>query len=309
MFTRRSLLQFLPAALAAPFLKAKSQPALSHTGDDSCKFPTPQPQREYTHAQLRELAKHPYARACIEEAKAEIERLCGPVRYNGLLEDMLVLDAGCLLPFRNRAHWQVTSGPAAEWIPGDWVTLMMIWPSSGEYIVPKAPSPAFQVKRPDGVRRDFTSEQLIYKPRNIVPRGFIGSLGYGVSPLEEVAELLPITNSCAHGDLIRCTPENCPTQHAIARAFGLQGNYERMLSFCNWLGEMRRAIGEEHFGPNKIVKDGVLVELTPGSRMFSDNTFSRPFLFADNGVSIYDSGIRISGNTVTGKISGCSFGA
>jgi hypothetical protein len=57
---------------------------------------------------------------------------------------------------------------------------------------PRPPDVAYQQLWEGYPRIDLTTDQLVYRPRNIVPRGFSASFLYGMSPTEQLAEEIKI---------------------------------------------------------------------------------------------------------------------
>lgn len=181
---------------------------------------TPRPDAEYSATQLKILATYPLARICIENVKDMICKLPWEIqlrqrvgeskkdlverqkkdsnltRLNDffecpdgenlwpdwlrpLLEDMLVIDAGSIL--------------IRKTFKGEVVQLRVI---RGESIVrlidqngwtPQAPDPAYQQIWWGIPLTNLTMDQLIYRPRNIVPRNSLSSQLYGMSPTEQLA--------------------------------------------------------------------------------------------------------------------------
>ena len=289
-FTRRGLIRLLPAAIAAKFCVPAFPAALQPIAAPSDRPRTfDHPMGDLSHADLRKLAEHPFVRTCIEKAKDRISRLCGPwASISGsdeqaLYEEMLVLDAGNIydlrpLSTRPRDRYLVLSGDSIE-------LMGVIDPMTGDVMRMRPPLPAYQLKTWNAV---CTSDELIYRPRNIVPRGWPGSHLYGVSPVEEIADMLPLRNGPEF------VAENLRKHEAIRQAFGLDGNHERMLSFCKWVGEMRAAIGEPHYAPNVFLRDGLPARLSPGNDWISGCKFSNcQFSIHGKNISFYQ-GAQIS---------------
>ena len=186
---------------------------------------TPRPDAEYSAWELKDLATYPLARICIENVKdqmsripwsAQLKRKPGenkkqmadrakghegllriqrfferPDRENcfddwvrPLLDDMLVIDAASILVRKT------FSGEVAELrvAPGEMFTRYI---DKNGY-TPLPPDPAYAQIWWGVPLVDLTTEQLIYKPRNIVRRGTISSNLYGMSPTEQLAlEIVP----------------------------------------------------------------------------------------------------------------------
>jgi hypothetical protein len=185
----------------------------------------PRPDAEWSAADLKQLGTYPLARVCIENVKDIICDISWEIQAREIpgeseknrkkrtatdknlvklnrffekpdrehswdlwlrpfLEDMLVIDAGCFL--------------VRKTFSGDVVELANL---RGESIVryidengftPIPPSPAYAQNWWGAPLVNLTTDQLIYKPRNIVPRNTIASQLYGMSPVEQVAQELQI---------------------------------------------------------------------------------------------------------------------
>lgn len=186
---------------------------------------TPRPDAEYTAWELKDLATYPLARICIENVKDSISRIpwsCQlkpqpgeskkevalrakgnkellkmnrfferPDRENDwdtwlrpLVEDMLVIDAASILVRKTFA------GEVAELrvMRGEMFTRYI----DRNGYTPQPPDPAYAQIWWGVPLLNLTTEQLIYRPRNIVPRGTISSQLYGMSPTEQLAlEIIP----------------------------------------------------------------------------------------------------------------------
>ena len=191
---------------------------------------TPRYDSVYSAAQLRQLATYPLARMCIDNAKdilgqipwsIELRQQPGESRRDvesrrrvkskgdeniykvakmferpdgyrdwdewlrPLLEDMLVIDAASILILRNRSGQPI----GFEQVPGDPISVYV----DDEGRRPAAPSPAYAQLWQGMPRVDLTTDQLVYRPRNIVPRGGIySSYLYGQSPSEGLATEIEI---------------------------------------------------------------------------------------------------------------------
>lgn len=101
-----------------------------------------------------------------------------------LIEDMLVIDAASVLLRKTM------KGDIAELrvIRGESITRYI---DENGY-TPKAPSPAYAQNWWGLPLVDLTVDQLVYKPRNIVPRNTVASQMYGMSPVEQAAEWISI---------------------------------------------------------------------------------------------------------------------
>jgi hypothetical protein len=186
---------------------------------------TPRPDAEYAAIDLKRLANYPLARICIENTKDQLCQLPWEVQLKAfpgethsqrkkrsatdpnvskianfleypdqqncwsdwlrpLLEDMLVIDAASILVRKTRR------GELASLVvvPGHNITCYI----DDNGFRPEPPSPAFAQLWNGIPRTDLTTDQLIYRPRNIVWRGSISSYLYGMSPTEQNAEEIKI---------------------------------------------------------------------------------------------------------------------
>jgi hypothetical protein len=188
---------------------------------------TPRSDAQYTAKQLKGLAAYPLARICIDNTKdiigdikwniqqkpnpgetkaARAKRALGDTnlvtlsnffeypdksnRYNWaewtrqLIDELLTIDAPTMLVRKNR------KGLIAELpvIPGD--TIARYVDDNGW--TPKPPSPAYAQLWEGIPRLNLTTDQLIYKPRNIVWRDNISSMLYGCGPTESLATELEV---------------------------------------------------------------------------------------------------------------------
>jgi len=96
-----------------------------------------------------------------------------------ILEDMLVLDAASIFVTRDGKN-NITG---LRWVEGASITRKI----DEHGWTPQPPSTAYQQLYEGYPRLDFTTDQLIYRPRNIVPRNTISSYLYGYSPCEQMA--------------------------------------------------------------------------------------------------------------------------
>jgi Phage portal protein len=192
---------------------------------------TPRSDAEYKAPDLKRLASYPLARICIENVKDQMvcipwkiqaKRLRGETNQDRerrqqrdpniaqltqffeypdaehdwaewlrpLLEDMLVIDAATIYLRRNN------SDEVAEVrvLPGD--TIVRYIDDNG--FTPQAPSVAYaqlwdEAYAGTGIPRvEFTTDQLVYKPRNIVRGNTNSSQLYGCSPTEQLASEIKI---------------------------------------------------------------------------------------------------------------------
>ena len=181
---------------------------------------TPRADAEYSAEDLKRLSEYPLSRWCIEnvkdivtglqwqiqprakfgeakealEARAQgdkniatitkfFERPDGehdwPEWVRPLLEDMLVIDAPATLVRRDK------KGKVGELrvTPGHVITRYI----DANGYTPKPPAPAFSQLWSGIPRVNLTSDQLVYKPRNIAPRNSLQSCLYGYGPTEQSA--------------------------------------------------------------------------------------------------------------------------
>lgn len=187
---------------------------------------TPRAQSAYSATQLRLLATYPLARMCIDNTKDILTRIPWKIQLRQLpaetskenaargkddadlkylqkffdrpnpeqdwdqfirpiLDDMLVIDAAAI--FMGRA---IGTGNIVElrWVEGASITRVV----EQHGWTPPPPNPAYQQLWQGYPRIDLTTDQLCYRPRNIVPRGSQDSFLYGMSPVETVAEEIKI---------------------------------------------------------------------------------------------------------------------
>lgn len=192
---------------------------------------TPRSDAEYKAPDLKRLASYPLARICIENVKDQIcsipwkiqaKRLRGETNQDRerrqqqdenipyltrffeypnpehdwtewlrpLLEDMLVLDAPTIYLRRNNQD-QICE---LRVLPGD--SIVRYIDDNG--FTPQSPSVAYaqlwdEANSGTGIPRvEFTADQLVYKPRNIVRGNTNSSQLYGCSPTEQLASEIKI---------------------------------------------------------------------------------------------------------------------
>lgn len=186
---------------------------------------TPRPDAEYDAADLKRFAIYPLARICIENTKDQLCQLPWEIQLKSkpgevdakrkqrsnvdpnvgkianffeypdgencwsdwlrpLLEDLLVIDASSILVRKTRR------GVVAELrvIPGHDISCYV----DDNGFRPKPPDPAYAQLWNGIPRCNLTTDQLIYRPRNIVWRGSQSSYLYGMSPTEQNAEEIKI---------------------------------------------------------------------------------------------------------------------
>lgn len=187
---------------------------------------TPREDAQYSAAQLRRLGKYVIARICIENNKDILTRMPHKIQAKGkpgetskervkrskgdevllqlnkfferpdgenfwsdwlrpILDDMLVIDAASIFVGRQKG----TGLPIEyRWVEGGSITRLV----DEHGWTPKPPSPAYQQLWEGYPRLDLTTDQLIYRPRNIVPRNTQSSYLYGYSPTEQISEEIEI---------------------------------------------------------------------------------------------------------------------
>lgn len=186
---------------------------------------TPREDAQYSADDLRRLATYPLARICIENNKDVLTRMPWKVQlrakpgetakeraarakndpkllkitrfmekpnpekdwedfWRPILDDMLVIDAASIFVAKNRTGDVVQ----LRWVEGSSITRLV----DEHGWTPQPPNPAYQQLWYGYPRVDLTTEQLVYKPRNIVPRNTQSSYLYGMSPTEQVAEEIKI---------------------------------------------------------------------------------------------------------------------
>lgn len=186
---------------------------------------TPRPDAEYAAIDLKRLAQYPLARICIENTKDQLCQLPWEIQLKALpgetaarrkkrsdadpnidklirffeypdgencwsdwlrplLEDMLVIDAASILVRKTR------KGELAQLVvvPGHDITCYI----DDNGFRPQSPNPAYAQLWNGIPRVNLTTDQLIYRPRNIVWRGSISSYLYGMSPTEQNATEIKI---------------------------------------------------------------------------------------------------------------------
>jgi hypothetical protein len=190
---------------------------------------TPRYDATYSAAQLRQRAKYPLARICIQNNKDIISRLPRQVRLKSLpgesarerkarsKNDTTLKMLNDFFDRPNEEHdWSefirpvlddlfVIDAPAvflcrstAKSNTGKIVGLRWLEGASITRLVeehgwtPPPPYPAYQQLWEGYPRVDLTTDQLVYRPANICPRDNVSSYLYGYSPTEMVAEEIDI---------------------------------------------------------------------------------------------------------------------
>ena len=188
---------------------------------------TPRYDAELSAADLRELAKYPLARICIENNKDILTRMPWRIQLKPIqgetskerakrgakdatlsylnkfferpnaeqdwgeflrpvIDDMLVIDAASI--FLGRDPKNQKKIVELRWVEGAGITRLV----DQHGWTPQPPSIAYQQLWEGFPRLDFTTDQLVYRPRNIAPRNTISSYLYGMSPTEQIAPEIKI---------------------------------------------------------------------------------------------------------------------
>jgi Phage portal protein len=186
---------------------------------------TPRGDSEYSAAQLRELARYPIARVCIDNNKDILTRMPHRVQLRPKIGetskerakrgqgDTTLLKLNRFFERPNpEQNWSEFLRPIIEdmlvidaatiflgrdksgkitqlrWIEGGGVTRLV----DEHGWTPPPPNPAYQLLWEGYPRLDATTDQVLYAPRNIVYRGTPSSALYGMSPTESVAKEIEI---------------------------------------------------------------------------------------------------------------------
>ena len=209
-----------------PFGPPNAEPRQFQTWSGQNLIFTPRSDAEYTAADLKALASYPLARICIENVKDTVTRAPWEIQMRArpnetrkqvqqraadnketlitlnrffeypdrehnwqewlrpLLDDMLIIDAGSVLLRKT------SSGELAECavIRGEMITRYV----DENGFTPMPPSPAYAQNYWGIPWCDLTTDQLVYKPRNIAPRNTLSSQLYGLSPTEQMAPEIEI---------------------------------------------------------------------------------------------------------------------
>lgn len=186
---------------------------------------TARPDAEYTSSELRSLSTYPLARICIENVKDIVcqtkwtmglkaipgetqkerakrqkgdENIINLSRFfeypdsvtdwptwsRGLIENLLTIDAASILVERSKR------GKVAVLRIVDGASISRYIDERG--LTPVAPDKAYTQLWYGQPRVDFTTDELVYGVRNIVPRDSISSHLYGLSPTESIAPEIKI---------------------------------------------------------------------------------------------------------------------
>lgn len=215
-----------PLQPVRPFGEPDAQPLAFNMQMGQNLIFTPRPDSRYTAADLQALAKYPLARICISNVQDTISSLKWKIQLRAepgedrkarekkelkddtiakltdfvacpdgehefqdwvkpLINDMLTIDAGCYLLRK------APDGTVFEWrvMQGAYITRLV----DANGYTPRAPAPAYQQLWYGMPRLNLSTDQLVYRPRNIVYEvGNISSSLYGLSPTEQLAEELEI---------------------------------------------------------------------------------------------------------------------
>lgn len=186
---------------------------------------TPRPDADFTAADLKALATYPLARICIENVKDTVTRAPWEIQARAkfgesrkevsartkgddtlrklndffqypdrehnwqewlrpLLDDLLVIDAASIL-MQKTFKGEVVEIPVMR---GEMFTRLI----DNNGFTPLPPNPAYQQNWWGLPLLNLTTDQLVYKPRSIVPRNTLSSQLYGMSPTEQLAGELQV---------------------------------------------------------------------------------------------------------------------
>jgi hypothetical protein len=214
-----------PLQPVKPFAPAGTEPRGFQMWAGQNLIFTPRSDAEFTAADLKALATYPLARICIENVKDTVTRAPWEIqqrrrpgetrkdvmaRAKGdenlkklnnffeypdrehnwqewlrpLLDDLLVIDAASIL-IRKTFKGEIAELPV---IRGD----MIVRYIDAQGFTPMPPNPAYAQNWWGLPLVDLTTDQLIYKPRSIVPRNTLASQLYGCSPTEQLADELQV---------------------------------------------------------------------------------------------------------------------
>lgn len=216
---------YSPLQPVKPFAPEGTEPRAMQYWPGQNLIWTPRADAEYTAADLKALATYPLARICIENVKDTVTRAPWEIqmkprpnetrkevqaRAKGddtilklnrffeypdrehnwqewlrpLLDDMLTIDAGTVLLRKT------FKGELAELavLRGEMITRYI----DMNGFTPLPPSPAYAQNWWGMPFVQMTTDQLVYKPRNIAPRNTMSSQLYGFSPTEQLAEEIQI---------------------------------------------------------------------------------------------------------------------
>jgi len=215
-----------PFQPVAPFGPPKAEPRAFQTWEGQNLIFTPRSDSDYTAADLKALATYPLARICLENVKDTVSRAPWEIQMRPrpgetrnsvqsrardhkddlillnrffeypdrqhnwqewlrpLLDDMLVIDAGSVL-LRT-----TTRGDIAELTVVDGSQITRYVDELG--YTPLPPSPAYAQLFWGSPWCNLTTDELVYKPRNIARRNTLSSCLYGFGPTEQLAPEIQI---------------------------------------------------------------------------------------------------------------------
>jgi hypothetical protein len=215
-----------PLQPVQPWGPPKAEPRAFQTWEGQNLIFTPRSDAEYSAADLKALASYPLARICVENVKDTVSRAPWEIQMRArpnetrasvqrrakenaddliklnrffeypdrehnwqewlrpLLDDMLVIDAGSVLLRQTR------SGDLAELAVVAGETIVRYVDENG--YTPLPPSPAYAANFWGIPWVNLSTDQLVYKPRNIARRNTLSSCLYGFSPTEQLAPEIQI---------------------------------------------------------------------------------------------------------------------
>ena len=216
---------YSPLQPVKPFAPPGTEPRGFQTWAGQNLIFTPRSDSEFSAADLKALATYPLARICISNVKDAVTRAPWEIqarpkmgetreervkRSKGdttitklnrffeypdrehnwqewlrvILDDLLVIDAAAIL-IRQTFKGEIVELPAVR---GE----MIVRYIDQNGFTPRPPDPAYAQNWWGLPLLNLTTDQLIYKPRNIVPRNTLASQLYGMSPTEELAPEIQI---------------------------------------------------------------------------------------------------------------------
>ena len=218
---------YSPMQPVRPFGPSTAQPVAFQIWAGQNLIWTPRSDAEYSAADLKLLASYPLARICLENVKDIITRVQWEVQLRArpgetreqvqrrtnqdnkdlirnlndffqypdrehnwaewirpMIDDLLIIDAPSVLVRKT------FKGEIAELavVRGEMITRYV----DQQGFTPRPPSPAYAQNFWGMPFVDLTTDDLIYKPRNIAPRNSLSSQLYGMSPTEQVADEIKV---------------------------------------------------------------------------------------------------------------------
>jgi 2'-5' RNA ligase superfamily len=216
---------FSPFQPVQPYAPPGTEPRSFQTWSGQNLIFTPRADAEMSAADLKALASYPLARICIENVKDAVSRAPWEIQLrpqpretrqevaNRAKGDEILLKLNRFFEYPDREHnWQEWLRPLLDdmlvidaasilirkTFNGDIAELPVI---AGEMIVryvdeqgftPLPPSPAYAQNWWGLPLVNLTTDQLIYKPRNIVRRNTLSSQLYGMAPTEQLADEIQV---------------------------------------------------------------------------------------------------------------------